>query len=128
MAVSLRAATPDDLRSYIGSDPHPAWSVESFGILAERDGAIIALGIVTWDRYGRAWGWFSRREAVSAIAVHRLIIEAFGHLRKLGEPALYVLCDTSIPTAERWLRLLGFRRIPELIVDGEHPVWVCDLT
>ncbi|WP_442582515.1 hypothetical protein ACSBOB_11460 [Mesorhizobium sp. ASY16-5R] len=68
--------------------------------------------------HGAACGFFDRRQPVSAFTVHRAAYRIMAALREVGEEALYVQCDGSIPGAERWLRRLGFAPM-----DDNPTVW-----
>jgi hypothetical protein len=45
---------------------------------------------------------------LSAFTVHRAAYRIIAALREVGEEALYVQCDGSVPDAEKWLHRLGF--------------------
>lgn len=115
-----RLATADDFRRFFGREPPAIW----FGLAAEdAAGAIVGMGIVTHDAFGRAWGSYSATRRLSAATMHRAAQRTLAALREAGEPVLYVHCHLSIPGAERWLRRLGFTAAPEIPSDAENPVW-----
>lgn len=125
--ISIRRATADDARAIAGGTLPADWCIGApVGWAAERDGEVIALGAVTWDRYGRAWGWFSGSGAVPAITMHRKAREMLAMLREAGEPTLYAICNTAIPGADTWLRRLGFVEAPDMHSEA-GPVWQCNL-
>lgn len=125
---SARIATADDFLRYAGRMPPAEWCIaESVGYAAERNGELVALGIVTWDHFGRAWGWFDTREALPALMLHRKAKAMLAVLRAVGEPVIYAGCDYTIAGAEKWLRRLGFIHDPEMSSE-ERSVWRCNLS
>ncbi len=122
-------ARASDFRRYFGVEPAPAWCIEGkiIGHVAERGGELVAVGLVSWDQYGRAWGWYSVRERVPEIIIFRQARAMLALLRSVKEPALYVFSDPRVPQAEKWLRRLGFRPAPG-IVEPKVEAWKCDLT
>lgn len=126
MNPTVRLATADDLRRYAGRNP-PEWCVEWCGYVAERDGEIVALGMVFWDKWGRTWGLYDFRERQSPFLMHRLARETIAHLRRIGVTTLHAFCDDRVPKADLWLKRLGFRLAPELPPDPT-PVWICTLS
>lgn len=123
-----RLATADDFRRYAGQDLPPEWCIEGrvIGYVAEDGGEVIAIGIVTWDEFGRAWGWFHSRQRIAAVTMHRLAKRTMAVLRAVDEPALHAGCDYRIPGSEKWLKRLGFAHAPELSC-AERQVFRCDL-
>ena len=97
------------------------------GFAAERDGQLVAIGTVTWDKWGRAFGWYNcPGQPLPAITMHRCAREAMRWLREAGEPAMYAICHPGIPGSAKWLERLGF------VVDDDlkHPrgdVYRCTL-
>lgn len=123
---SLRLATADDFALYAGR-PIPDWCLEWVGYAAERDGDVIALGIVCWDKFGRVWCWFNRRRKLSPFLMHRLARRTIGHLQEMGVERLHAFCDERIENSDKWLRRLGFRPGP-VVPPERRPVWICDLS
>lgn len=102
----------------VGHAIPPEWNIAKVvGHAAECDGDLVAVGCVTWDRYGRCWGWFSWRERLSPFLIHRKAVAMLDLLRDCGEPAVHAICNRAIPGAEMWLRRLGFERDPALDMD-----------
>lgn len=127
-SLRVRRVTAEDVRALLGSDIHPEFCIgEPAGFAAERDGELVAIGTVTWDRWGRAWGWLNRPGAIPAVTMHRRARAMLSLLREVEEPALYVICNHAIPGADTWLRRLGFVEDETL----KHPlgaVYRCDLS
>lgn len=115
---SPRLATPDDFRRFFGRDPPAVW----FGLVAEKDGEILGVGIVQWDEWGRAWGSVDAAAKVSPIVLHRAARSAIDTLTKVGEPVIYAFCNTAVPHAAAWLARLGFAPDAALST-GEPQVW-----
>jgi len=128
--VIIRVATVEDFRAYARTAPPPEWCLEEriVGYVAEHDGQPVAMGIVTWDKWGRAWGWFEAREPIAVAAMHRRAVKVMRALREVGEPALYAFCLVRAAAAEKWLWRLGFVPDPELTAGHELTVWKCDLS
>lgn len=128
--IALRPATADDFRRYAGAGLPEEWCAGGWvcGDVLEEGGQIVAYGLVTQDRYGRIWGWFSRKGPVSRFLMHRKALAMIDLLRRCGEPALYAVCSEAIPGAAMWLQRLGFAPARELTTDPNHSVWKCDLT
>lgn len=126
-SLRLRRVSVDDLLELDAVLP-PEWRIrEPAGWVAERNGRVVAAGTVSWDEWGRAWGWFNRREPVPAVTMHRRAIEMLRLLREVGEPALYAICHVETPGAEKWLKRLGF--VPDATLTHElGPVYRCDLS
>lgn len=97
------------------------------GFAAERDGELVAIGTVTWDRWGRCWAWYNSREQLPAITMHRRAREMMGWLREAGEPALYAICHPGIPGSVKWLERLGFV-LDVNLTHPKGPVYRCDLS
>jgi hypothetical protein len=128
MSLVIRLAKPDDLRAYAGFDPPAEYCIcAALGYVAERDGVIVAISLVTWDIHERAWVWFDAKEPLSPIAMHRRALSTFAVLREVGEPVVYAFCSQTTPGAAKWLDRLGFRPMPELTMEPDHPVWQCVL-
>lgn len=118
----------------IGPDEEGRAVLRAFGVLAIPDafmgaaafddGEPIAVGIVAWNRHGQAEGYVSKKKPVSAITMHRLALRTLGILKALGETAIYVACDETIPGARKWLERLGFGRRPELKNQYNQETWV----
>jgi hypothetical protein len=123
MTVRTRPATADDFRRFVGGDPPPIW----LGLVAEENGEIVGAGVVFWDELGRAWGSYSARRALPPVTMHRAARRVLAALEAVGEPALYTFCSRTIVGAQKWLRRLGFKPLPELTTDPNHPVWVCTI-
>lgn len=124
----LRRATAADFRAWATRDPDPEWTEEWFGYVVERDGAVIAIGVVSLDRYGRFWAWTDMREPVAAVTAHRGARMVLRALRQAGAGTIHCFRDGRLPTSERWLLRLGFRPAPEIETPRDKPVWICDLT
>lgn len=127
MTLLVRRVTLDDMRAMDAVLP-PEWRIgEPIGYAAERDGELVAVGSVTWDQWGRAWGWFNRRGHVPAITMQRCALATLKLLRDVGEPRIYTICNAAIPGSDTWLRRLGFAVDPTL----QHNlgiIWRCDLS
>jgi hypothetical protein len=105
----------------------PEWCVvDPVGCAAERDGSVIAIGAVTWDKWGRCWAWYNSREQLPAVTMHRLAKAALNYLRKEGEPTVYAIANANVPGAARWLERLGFVR-DETLAHELGPVYRCPL-
>ena len=126
--LRLRPARPDDIRAMIGADIDPEYcAMAPVGYTAERDGEIVAVATITWDKNGVAWGWLNRIGYVPAITMHRSALRMLRDLREVGEPALYVICNLAVPGAEKWLLRLGFAR-DETLSHPWGPIYKCDLS
>ena len=114
-----RLASQADFVRFYGIDPPAEW----FGVLGERDGVILGMGSVVWDKWGRPWLFFNRgRSAVSAVAMHRLAKWVMRDLRTtFDENIVHAFCDQTISGAENWLRRLGFKPAPEM--EGPVMIW-----
>jgi hypothetical protein len=112
LVTTIRSATAADFRRFSGFDVPAEYCIDgkAIGYAAERDGIIVALGLVTWDNFGRAWGWFNKTECLPAVTMHRRALAMLAILREVGEPAIHAFCSASIPGAETWLDRLGFAR------------------
>ena len=124
MPLSLRNATAADYRALTGRDPPECW----FGFAGVEEGAVVALGGVTWRwdaRRMRALCWcsFDARVRVPAVTMHRLALKTLRFLAGDGEPAAFAFCDHRIPGAEKWLRRLGFAPDAEMSTDYREQVW-----
>lgn len=128
MSQTLRLATPEDLRTEMGCELDRYLCDQWYGFAAERDGAVVGLGIVSRDQHGRLWVWVNMRERLSAFMLHRAVREHFDGLRDAGVERVYAFCSQSIVGSEKWLRRLGFVAAPELTTDPQHPVWICSLS
>ena len=124
--ISVRLATPDDLSAFARREP-PDWCIEWLGYVAERDGRLLALGSVFWDKWGRVWGAFDKKERVSPFLMHRLARVTITRLREIGIKQLYAECDLRVPNAAKWLRRLGFRPAP-IVPPDPRQVWICTLS
>jgi hypothetical protein len=131
MSLVVRSAGADDFTAYAGPPPPAEWcSGEVQGCVAERDGRMVAIAVATEDREGRFWLWVNVRETVPAIVLHRHGLRLLRSLRDSGHTMIHAFCDPRLPTAERWLRRVGFRPGPL----WPHPtgekrtVWKCDLS
>lgn len=105
--MAIRVADDADFISFYNKEPPLLW----LGFVAERDGALVGFGTVLWDDWGHALGFIDRREPVSAFTMHRSVLRMLEVLKAVGEPALYVGCDDTVPKAAAWLRRLGFAPI-----------------
>lgn len=124
----LRSARADDFRRYAGLEMPADWCADEWvcGWALERDGALVGYGFVTQDAYGRLWGWFSRREALSPFLMHRHARHLLGMLRRAGYGVVYTICDDSVPRAAAWLQRLGFEATEVEMEQGR--VWQCALS
>ncbi len=124
----VRPVTAEDIRTLIGGDIDPEYSTLSpVGYAAERDGALVAAGSVTWDRAGRAWGWLNCCEPVPPRILHCCALEMLAMLRGVGEPAVSMIVNQSVHGAERWARRLGF--VPDAAMTHPWgPVFRCTLS
>lgn len=122
--ISIRPATDDDARVF--APELPVWVIEWAGWVAERNGEVVALGIVGWDQWGRVWGFYDSRERLSAFTMHRMARKIMGHVREIGIHELHAYCSDVVPNAEKWLRRLGFR--PSIVLPPvPQAVWTCSL-
>lgn len=128
--ITVRLARPADAEAYAGAALPAEWFFGGHlvGLVAERDGEMVAIGFITWDGLGRAWGWFSRRGSVSPFLMHREARRMLVGLREAEIAVLHAFCSQSIPGSANWLARLGFVAAPELTTDPDHPVWRCDLS
>jgi len=127
--TSHRLAGVNEYCAFSGETAPAEWpGIKPFVLLAERDGEPVAIGAVSWDQYGRAWGEFGCKEKVSAALMHRTALHVLRMLREVGEPVIYAFCDKQIEGAEKWLRRLGFQIDDGMTTDPERPVWRRDLT
>lgn len=124
----VRRLTREDLQALDAELPEE-WNIgKPAGYAAERNGELVAIGQVTWDRYGHVWGWFNKRERIPAIIMHRCALEVLDFLSRpeVGEKHLYMICNLAVPGAEKWVRRLGF--VPdETLTHPYGPVFRCDL-
>lgn len=128
MGFVVRRVTRADIRTFIGIDIATEYCVgEPVGYAACRDGRIVAAGSVTWDHWGRVWGWFNRSETLSPVILHRRAMRMLDLLRMAGEPAIYAMCSPEIPGSEKWLHRLGFV-IDETLTHPWGPIYRCDLS
>jgi hypothetical protein len=125
--ISIRLVTLADADALDARLPEEWCVVDPVGYAAERDGKVVAIGAVTWDRWKRCWGWYNCREKLPAITMHRYAKEALHFLSKQGEPAMYAICNAGVPGAAKWLERLGFVR-DETLTHELGPVYRCDLS
>jgi hypothetical protein len=126
--IQLHAATTADLVAY-GGEPLPGWCAKWVGHVAKRDGEIVGLALLCWDKDGNLSAWVDEKEPIPAIVKHRLALNTLSVLGRLGEKMVSVFCDPRKPGAEMWLDRLGF--VPCEVVDwglGPVRVWRCDLS
>lgn len=131
MITQIRNARADDYVAVTKRQPPEIW----FGMVAECDRKRVAVGKVEWawvqvgeEARLMCWASFDRLGEVAAVVVHRRVRQVFKMLREDGEKAVYCYCNTALPTAERWLRRLGFVPMPEITPHPEYgAVWCCDL-
>ena len=124
--IRIRQATDGDTRVF--APELPSWIIEWTGWVgvSERDGSVVALGIVGWDQWGRVWGFYDSRGCVSPFTMHRMARKIMGHLREVGVKELHAYCSDVVPNAEKWLRRLGFH--PSLVLPPvPQAVWTCSL-
>lgn len=119
--IFVRLATPDDLRNFAGCIV-PEWCVEWVAYVAVRDSRPVALGTVFWDKWGRVWAAFDKKERVSPFLMHRLARRTIARLREIGIERLHAECDGRVPEAAKWLRRLGFRPGP-IVPPDLREVW-----
>lgn len=127
--ATVRSIGPDDagraaVRAFCNRDVAPAFVNEGvfFGAVAEEAGEPVALGVVAWNAYGQAEGYFNRKGDVSPFVMHRTALRVIKVAFAVGVPAIYSGCDYRVPGARKWLERLGFR--PEINDDGEE-YFVC---
>ncbi len=112
-----RLATAADFERFYGKQPPDEW----FGVTAERDGVLLGMGSVVWDKWGRAWLFFNRGQGASALAMHRLALWVMRDLQTtFRETTVFAFCDETIAGADKWLQRLGFKPAPEI----EAPVMI----
>ena len=116
--MTLTVATPLDFMSFYKREPPAIW----IGLCEKVGSRVTAFGIVVWNDHGAACGFVDRRQPVSAFTIHRAAYRILAALREVGEEALYVQCDGSIPDAEKWLRHLGFAPM-----ENDPTVWRLEL-
>lgn len=126
--IVVRRVMMDDIVTLNGGGIDPEYCIgDPVGYAVERDGELLAAGSVTWDRFGRAWAWLNRHGPVPPTTMHRCALEMLGMLRRVEEPAVYMICDLSVARAEAWVKRLGFTR-DETLRHPWGPVFRCDLT
>lgn len=119
-----------DFQSYVGRPYSPDWCVDTpTGFVAEENGKIVAVAMVSRDIRGKHWLWYNARVPLSAVAIHRRARRLLDELREDGIGRLWCFCDEREPTAERWLRRLGFRPQERLLHPSgvEKIAWLCPL-
>lgn len=116
--MTLTVATPLDFVSFYKREPPAIW----IGLCVKRGRRVVAFGLVVWNDHGAACGFFDRRLPVSPFVVHRAAYRILAALREVGEEALYVQCDGSVPDAEKWLCRLGFEPM-----ENDPTVWRLEL-
>ena len=132
MLPRLRPARIEDLRRYVQGKGDPGWApffTDWIGHVAERDGELVGVGIVSEDAHGRIWVWVHSREALPAVMLHRTVRRMFMLLRLAGVRRVHAYRDGELDTSFRWLTRLGFRRAPEMDATAPRPMecWICDL-
>lgn len=105
----LRPATDADFLAFYGEEAPKVW----LGIVHEEHGRIDGFGVVIWNEWGKAMGFFDRRAPLSPFVMQRAVKRVFKALKAAGEPAIYVTCDERFPKAAYWLERLGFKRMPD---------------
>ena len=120
----IRLGAAEDFSAYVGGAKFPAeWCCGSpVGLVAEDDGHIVAVAMVTRDQAGRLWLWYNARVALSAVTLHRLATRLLEQLKRAGASEIYAFCDERVETAARWLERLGFE--PKCRV--RHPAPPCE--
>lgn len=110
----ISIATDADFLGFYRTEPPPLW----IGLVERCGDRITAFGTVIWSENGDALGFVDRRGPVSAFTLHRGARRMMNILKDVGEPALYVACDETVPGAAEWLRRLGFARIEDMPADA----------
>lgn len=97
--ATVRAASPADVEEFYG--------LRMKHQIVEIDGVPIAMGTLARTN-GQLWGWFDRREGLSARHGLAILRTMMRELRRIGEP-VHVTCNEGIhEQAARLLRLVGF--------------------
>lgn len=125
--MNIRAGFEQDFRSYVNGKGFPRqWCTTSpCGLVAEDDGEIVAVAMVTLDEQGRAWVWFHQKKPLAAAQLHRYALKLLDLVRSYGK-TVHAFCDEGIPGAERWFRHLGFEPSGQAMHPSgtEKTVWV----
>jgi hypothetical protein len=112
----IALATDADFLAFYGVEPPPTW----LGMAYRESERIIAMGVVIWNEHGAATGFFDRKGPVAPIVAHRTARRVMDVLKRVGEPAIYVLCDATVPRSALWLERLGFKPM-------DDQIWRADL-
>ena len=105
----VREATRADFRAYLhGQDFPPEWCVDDpIGYVADDDGVIVGVGLISRDKEGRWWAWMRADEPLSAASLHRRALSLLDVALSLAG-CVYAFCDERQPGAAAWLNRLGF--------------------
>lgn len=103
-ATVVRPATDADFQAFVGRKPPEIW----LGMMAEREGRIVAMGVIAWNEDGKASGYFDAKERVSPLTIHKTALRMLAALKEAGEPVVFAGCDDMKVGARRWLKMLGF--------------------
>lgn len=124
----VREGNAQDFRAYIGGQEYPrAWCKGSpEGLIAyDENNQLVAIALVTIDEQDRTWIWFSQKNALPAIILHRQALELLESLCASGR-AVHAFADPHEHSAENWLKRLGF--IPTVLMPHpsgeERTVWI----
>lgn len=130
--LTIRPVAVGDYEAYVGKPLPYHWCDGTLrGFVADRDGDVVALGILTRSRTGIVWAWYNAKEQLSAVALHRRARRTLNVARdELRAEAVWAFPDRALITAEKWLTRLGFKPCDGLAChpSGEYrTVWKCAL-
>lgn len=114
MPLSLRPASEDDFYAWAGRLPDPQWHRCWEGVMVERDGRPVAIGVISLDFYGRLWAWSDFREKLPAVTIHRNVLDLLHEIKKRGVNFVHCYRNEDAPGSEKWLRRLGFVPAPDM--------------
>lgn len=124
MSVEVRDATPDDLRAMLGYAPR---GLRLAMMAFDGREPIGLVGIIREPSYvgsiledeGRWIGFFELKKNISDIGLRAIRGIAY-RLRELREE-IWVQCDDTHPTAERFCTILGFRPTDQFCASWRDP-------
>lgn len=109
--ISVRPATNSDIVRFAGWEAaelffrtYTDWDFQ----VAERNGAIISMAGFVWDKHGDCWAFVDSDGYRMKKTLQANVIKALSTVGNALD-VVYTYLDDTKPTAERWLRRLGFR-------------------
>lgn len=127
ISLSVRPATAADFRAWCGREPDAAWHCQWQGVLVERDGIPVAIGVMSLDPWNRVWLWTDMREPLPPVMLHRTVLDCLDEMLRRGITIVHCYRNEEISGSERWLRRLGFVPAPEVGGPFDKMVWKCTL-